>query len=319
MPNVNGLLNSTVLDLGIGLIFVYLLLAIVCTAINEWFSGALGLRSSNLANAIRQLLDNQQGSGSAQSFLDQFYAHPLISGMMTPGNKHPAYLASRTFATAVMDLVANKQGTIAFSNLEEGINGLPPGDVKTALLALIQNADNSLQKAQKNIEQWFDDTMDRASGWYKSHSQKITIAIAVLLTVATNADTVKIARTLWQSPTVRATLVEKATSETASPQPVVEYPDKNAPLKPHRKVTKDELSKLQLVLGWSEEEWKASDEKAWLERVLGWILTIAAVSLGAPFWFGLLSKLVNIRDAGNKPKTSDEQDKSDKQATPKAA
>lgn len=306
-----GLLNSTILDVGIGLVFIYLLLAIICTTSNEWIVGWLGLRSKTLANAIRQLLDQQKGSGDpTRSFLEQFYSHPLISGMMTPGGAHPSYLPSRTFAAAVMDIATiRKPGVISFADLDAGIKDLPDGDVKTALSALIQNVPNDLNRAQKNIEQWFDDTMDRASGWYKRRTQLVTILIAVLLAAATNADTVKITRTLWKSPTLRVALVEKAKNRTESPQSAVEYNDKNNPLKPSIKPTKDELDALQVVLGWSDAEWRGSDGKAWLERVLGWILTIVAVSLGAPFWFDLLGKFMNMRNAGKKPETSDKQAK----------
>lgn len=314
-----GLLNSTILDVGIGLVFIYLLLAIICTTINEWIVGWLGLRSKTLANAIRQLLDQQKGSGDpTRSFLEQFYSHPLISGMMTPGNAHPSYLPSRTFAAAVMDIATiKKPSVISFADLDAGIKDLPDGDVKTALLALIQNVpndlnlaqqkNNDLNLAQKNIEQWFDDTMDRASGWYKRRIQFVTILIAVLLTATTNADTVKITRTLWKSPTLRATLVEKAKNRTESQQSAVEYNDKNNPLKPSIKPTKDELDTLQVVLGWSGEN--VCDWKSWPQRLLGWILTIVAVSLGAPFWFDLLGKFMNMRSAGKKPETSDKQAK----------
>lgn len=39
----------------------------------------------------------------------------------------------------------------------------------------------------------------------------------------------------------------------------------------------------------------------------GWILTAFALSLGAPFWFDLLSKLVSIKGAGSVPKTGSEE------------
>jgi hypothetical protein len=38
-----------------------------------------------------------------------------------------------------------------------------------------------------------------------------------------------------------------------------------------------------------------------LSKLAGWIITAAAVSQGAPFWFDLLQKLVNMRLAGKKP------------------
>jgi hypothetical protein len=37
---------------------------------------------------------------------------------------------------------------------------------------------------------------------------------------------------------------------------------------------------------------------------LGWLLTFAAVALGAPFWFQVLSTFINVRSAGPKPPTT---------------
>lgn len=311
-----GLLNSTVLDWAIGIVFVYLLLAIICTTVNEWIAGIGALRAKTLAKGIGQLLDNQQASDAA-SFLEEFYKHPLISGMLKPGktgtDAHPSYLPSRTFATAVMDLATKGiQGSIKFSDLEDGAKKLPDGDVKRALLSLLQNANGDLDRAQKNIEQWFDDSMERVSGWYKRHTQVITVCVAMALTILTNADTMRIARILWTNATVRAVIVQagqnksetrkEADAQTAS----VEYP-KNDPMHPvvKLKAQKDELDKLKLVLGWSGE--KLCDWKAWPSRLLGWILSIVAISLGAPFWFDTLNKLMNIRNAGKKPTNSDDQ------------
>jgi len=310
-----GLLNSTVLDWAIGIVFVYLLLAILCTTINEWIAGITALRAKTLAKGIEQLLDKQKGSDATLSFLQEFYQHPLVSSMMSPGKQpsqgHPSYLPSRTFATTVMDLATKgKPGSITFADLESGAKALPDGDVKTALLALLQNASGDLGRAQKNIEQWFDDTMERASGWYKRSTQIVTVCIAVVLTVVTNADTMRIGHMLWINGTLRATLVEKAKNRTETGKEAagstvsVQYPDKNS-LKPVFKPSQDELKALKPLLGWTAED-RQNDWKQWLSRLLGWILSIAAISLGSPFWFDTLIRLMNIRSAGKKPEKSDD-------------
>jgi hypothetical protein len=310
-----GLFNSTVLDWIIGIVCVYLLLAIICTTINEWFATATAIRSKTLAKAIGQLLDGQPSADPAKSFLQQFYSHPLITGNMRPDKAgaaaHPMYMEARQFATTVMDLATpGHQGSISFSDLEGGVKDLPDGDVKKALLALIQNADGRLNVAQKNIEQWFDDTMERASGWYKHKTQIITVMVAAFLTITTNADTVRIGRILWTNGTIRSMMVETAkartanstNSTTAANSTQVSYPDKNKPLNPAHAASKDELDKLHQLLGWSGEN--LTDPYAWASRILGWLLTTAAISLGAPFWFDLLNKFMNVRNAGKKPESS---------------
>ena len=36
-------------------------------------------------------------------------------------------------------------------------------------------------------------------------------------------------------------------------------------------------------------------------KILGWVLSIIAALFGAPFWFDLLKKTLNLRSAGQKP------------------
>lgn len=314
-----GLLNSTVLDWAIGIIFVYLLLAVVCTTINEWIAGITSVRAKTLEKGIAQLLDKQPGSGNGKTFLDDFYDHPLISGMVTPGKSrsdgHPSYLPSRTFATVLMDLATKGiQGSITFDQLQNGAKALPSGDVQRALLALIQNASGDLTRAQQNIEQWFDDSMQRVSGWYKRRTQVVTIAIATILTLCTNADTIRFGHMLWVNPTLRSAMVEQAkqrtdTGKEAGRAEVVEY--KKGSITPEHKGIpdiSDQMKPLKPLLGWSREDVSDLSEPSKLYlHLLGWILSIVAISLGAPFWFDTLNKLMNIRNAGKKPEPSDNQ------------
>jgi hypothetical protein len=39
-------------------------------------------------------------------------------------------------------------------------------------------------------------------------------------------------------------------------------------------------------------------------NLLGWLLTIAALTMGAPFWFDALSKVIGLRATGLKPKST---------------
>lgn len=43
------------------------------------------------------------------------------------------------------------------------------------------------------------------------------------------------------------------------------------------------------------------------KMLLGWMLSGIAIAMGAPFWFDLLSKIVNVRNTGSKPKQPPEQ------------
>jgi hypothetical protein len=306
---MNGILGSAVLEVAIGMALLYLLLALFCTTVNEWIDGIFGMRSSMLKKAIGQLLANQAGTprpaaqaaaagagaapaaapAPAPDFVTQFYEHPIVAKMMGESGRHFSYLPARSFATAVMDLVTpGTQGRIQIADLENGIKSLPDGSVKRALLAAIQNAGDNLAVAQKNIEGWFDDTMARVSGWYKRFTQKCTIVMALLFAIAINADTLHIARTLWMDPTLRAQLVEQAKARAAQPSPTGSSTLPSA-----------EEKTLAAFVGWSAD--LPGDTASWFQRIMGWLLTAIAVSLGAPFWFDTLNRVMNLRNAGKSP------------------
>jgi hypothetical protein len=99
----SGLLGSTALEIAIGLSFVYLLLALLCTTFNEWIAALFKTRAKLLSEGIRQLLDNQPHGNN--TFLNAFYQHPLIRGLMR-GDAHPSYLPARQFAAVILDFLA---------------------------------------------------------------------------------------------------------------------------------------------------------------------------------------------------------------------
>jgi hypothetical protein len=324
---MNGLFGSTILDVAIGLIFVYLLLAIICTSLNEWIAGVFGLRAKTLELGIRQLLDRQPkparpgdpatASTDKDWLIAEFYRHPLVTGMKK-GDEHPSYIPARTFATTLMDIVSGPEAQLTFDSLQAGITDLPPGDVKTALASLLRTAGNTLPEAQKSIETWFDDSMDRVSGWYKRKIQLNTAIIALLLAFVTNADTLRIATMLWHNPELRAEGVklaeQRAEASKNAPEPeaanapTVEttYPDTSDPLNPKMQtVTQAERGFLTNLLGWESapdfKNMESGKTKVLLLMVLGWVLTGIAVSLGAPFWFDILNKFINIRGSGKAP------------------
>jgi hypothetical protein len=56
----------------------------------------------------------------------------------------------------------------------------------------------------------------------------------------------------------------------------------------------------------AKQYWQcAHKQKIKVLQILGWLLTAAALSLGAPFWFDLLNQIINLRGAGAKPKRAD--------------
>jgi hypothetical protein len=72
----------------------------------------------------------------------------------------------------------------------------------------------------------------------------------------------------------------------------------------------DNLQQLQLPLGWapktatSDPRRIPSQRGEWIAKVVGLLITAAALTFGAPFWFDLLKKIVSLRSSGSPPAAS---------------
>src|SRR5208283_5832925 len=110
-----GLFGSTLLDVVIGLFFIYLLLSLVCSAINEFVARVLKLRAGTLDQGLGQLL--------GKSLSSEVVNHGLIAGISNNsrknGKKAPSYIPTQLFSQALFDVLSrsapNAGGTPPFT------------------------------------------------------------------------------------------------------------------------------------------------------------------------------------------------------------
>jgi hypothetical protein len=197
--------------------------------------------------------------------------------------------------------------------------------------AYAEKGENVLAVTRTNAETWFNDTMDRLTGWYKLRSQMIGAVLGVAFAIALNVDTVAIATTLWREPAVRQALAAQAEK--------FKLPDETEATDPATAIKefRAQFEGLRLPIGWVPLEldpgqyctwrwWYPADrytwglpigEKCWapldtpegiprdggyvLPKLLGVLISGVAASLGAPFWFDILKKLTNVRLEGKNP------------------
>src|SRR4051812_32756101 len=87
--------GSRILEVAIGILCVFLLVSIICTAVREGLDGWLKTRAAFLEMGIRELLHDRDAVGLARTF----YTHPLISGLYSgtfrprDATAHPSALA----------------------------------------------------------------------------------------------------------------------------------------------------------------------------------------------------------------------------------
>ena len=59
-------------------------------------------------------------------------------------------------------------------------------------------------------------------------------------------------------------------------------------------------------IGWTmDRSALPADLGQWTIKIAGLLITALAASMGAPFWFDLVNKLVNLRSAGKVPPKSE--------------
>ncbi|HQT92302.1 MAG TPA: hypothetical protein PL001_09790 [Candidatus Kryptobacter bacterium] len=183
------------------------------------------------------------------------------------------------------------------------------------LQSFLDDAGNDVAKFRALLQQWFDAMMERTSGWYKRQTQWITLIIGISIAAAFNASTFGIAGRLMKDNNARQELAQMASSYLQS-HPQLQAGASTA-VRPDSATAIDSLvsytanlyktdikqSNQLLGLGWSgDAAANHMDRDHWLMNLLGWVVTALAISLGSPFWFDLLGKLVQLRGTGPKPK-----------------
>jgi hypothetical protein len=297
--------GSTVLEVATGLALVYLTFSLFCSALSEWVARALRLRARTLRPGINALLQDPAGAGLAKALHD----HPLISGLNQESgwrwvnrlqrfSDYPAYIPSRTFASAIMDLAVDVPALKPDGSPQDAAAIKSSVDVKAhqMLASIIRGAETDATAVRQRLEDWFDDSMERLSGWYKRRTQLVLVAIAAILVVGLDIDTIRIAEQLQRDGTFRAALVKQADA-------LVQQHAGSTPDSTFRKHLAD-LEGAKLPIGWPHGcnllprgegcgvSWSV---------LVGLVLSVIALSLGAPFWFDALNKLVNLRQTGVPP------------------
>lgn len=427
--NSDGMFNNVVLDVVIGLVFIYLLYSLLATILQELIATNLSFRSKILEKAILRMLEDGKTTGK-NTFLDRlsgifnlfsrsnllmdkkvaawFYAHPLIK-YLGEDNYHskPSYITSQNFSKVLIDLLqglenntTNRVQQISDSiqngiiyhlpidmevdknnpainalrsqlpaNIQEGVvkNVTEINkDTKLFLQSLWLESGADITIFRQKLETWFDDTMERATGWFKRYTRLVLFSIGLILAIGFNVDTISIAKKLAHDPKLREQVIQGAgvfleknkqlgerlnesqkTGDAQNEQYIRiegEYNAINAKDSAAKKAKLEELllakttyqNQTKMVdsmkkdyafisqktnalmdsaqnmistdisninkmmgLGWDQGFPHYAKGQDWT-RIFGWLITALAISLGAPFWFDMLNKLMKVRGSGSK-------------------
>lgn len=287
------MLGSAILETAIGLVFIYLVLSIIGTAIVEAYSGLTNCRGAYLRKWIRRTLGKQT---------DSFYNSPLIASLSKPSLfkclEHPSYIPGETFAQALVYLLADGHTTDVnkVSNAAEALDA----DVSKIIPILAGRSRGNFDDFLSEVNNWYTGCQNVVTGWFKITSVRILLITGILMATICNIDTIQIVNSLYRQTELRQSIAAKA-------------------VKPDDMDATNDLKSLEQsgLIGWGDQGFhgywyqtaaknKSTDDPRPHPPVkaAGFLLTALAMSLGAPYWFEFLNKMNNaIRATGLKPES----------------
>jgi hypothetical protein len=327
--------SSTIFDVVFGLVSVFLAVSLFTSAVTEGLSTLVRLRARTLLSGVKQLLNDQQFEGLALSLYNHALVNPLSAGNTAPGkipSIKPSYIEPDQFALAFVDILKQAGDTAAKAEAAAAAGGTaPPADgaatpadevaslklsietaikkignqqIRATLTALYRKAGKDVDAFRDEIAAWFDAAMDRLSGVYSRYVKAISFVVALVLAGLLNADAIHVADTLWERPALAERLAKLDL-------PIV---DKTHPETEATQLLK-QIEGVAPLLGWNgfgNDERRHGLGIAFM--ILGWVVVAGAALFGAPFWFDVLQRFVQLRGTGPSP-----DENADDQAAKRAA
>ena len=301
----------------------------VATAVNAVprLADALPALAAQLANPDIAKFTPRQVAALVSSFagVTNLQAHPLIAGKLVA---LPSYVPARDFATALLGVLKDGSGGTAFATVTGAIDKLPDGDLKTILRGFVSAGADDIDKLRTRIESWFDDAMERVGGIYKRSTQYVMLALGLGIAVVFNVDSVHMAQALWNQPALSQMIADEASAYSSANKAgctAASQPNACGNIAAWTALLGQQQLPIGRVPGGGFFNWPPSPTVPvqaappsppagaappdnaqgychWVVMtIVGWFITAVAISLGAQFWFGLLTEVAGLRFSGPKP------------------
>ena len=175
------------LDTLIGLVVILLTVSLVIMILNQIIVALLNLRGRNLKNGVMLLLEtsDEELKEYAEKITQAALSHPLISD-----RRGKSGIMSLTSTIRPEELIAIL-GKIADSGEEEWQKKLK----------------KHLAGITENIENWFDNIMDRAAQSFVGQTRIWTVIFSVIIAFTLHLDAIRIFEQISNDPELRASLV----------------------------------------------------------------------------------------------------------------
>ena len=236
------------------MIFIFFLYSLLASILQEMIARAFGLRGRMLQKGVRRMLedDNKYSTytlinagieifygvarffnpnyKSNNNFTKAFFSYPSIKYLAESSwNSKPAYLEAANFSKTIVYLLRGEayDGTIPqmnlirdalftaqqFKTIDEVSKNIDSETLKQ-MQKLFIDSHNDIDRFNNYLQNWFNETMDRTSGWYIRQNRILLLIVGFLIAVTFNVDTIALYKLLANDKSARENLVELAVNSS---------------------------------------------------------------------------------------------------------
>lgn len=245
------MLTLPLVEVAISLSLLYLFFSQVVLSVFEWLAGRLNLRGRYLRRYLNEALNSGTDKNWAELMyrhpsvdmmaqkanrtpayvpssvfvkaivdlvIDEVRTHEFVprldeQGQPVPGGERVYQLRNLTGPGGI-ELTPLQQ-------LKAGVARLAEGDFKALLRTLLFNAEGCqaaddakvFEQFLHGLAVWYDDYMERVSGWYKRHIRPFLFIVGLVIAVVCNLDSLRVSSYLWRHTAARQRIVAFAETQ----------------------------------------------------------------------------------------------------------
>jgi hypothetical protein len=295
-----------ILEVVIGLIFVYYILGSIISLITQWINEFFETRGNSLERYLVKIVGDKK-IGDFISLPQMQALRPIryknmfsVFGAITEPKKIEK-IPVATLVDSYFDLAgltANQELTLL--ELADLVDKLPDSDGKRAFITWINQGVTSIEDLRKRTTAYFTGILEQAAATFRANARSFVIIMSIGVTILFGTDSIQLAKALWTNAELRALAVAKAEAAAAQGNSSASLDELIR-----------ELSDLTIKIGWWNTEHPAAGAAVtdWVLfialKVVGLGLTAIAVSQGSSFWYDLLKKISSPTTSTSSSKSSD--------------
>lgn len=315
------------LDAFIGIVTIYFTLSLTVTAFSELIIQWCGLHAKSLCTLITNMTES--------SMCKKMLGHPRIEGLKVKTSRNPSRIPEDTFVYVLLDCYLDGEYLKHRNSpkqicelLRDKANLECTGDHRLAYLdeswkqqiySYWQQSNDNPNNFEQHLKTWFNDAGERCRDWFKRRIQTwVLLPVGFVVSVIINVNTIDMYRLLLEDPILREQQIAftKQIMESQNIEeinciiPGMNTINENSDAKSCKEIAREISIDMPPIVGWNEStplvkayEKSGSlnellEQSPWLviKNILGWLITAIALSLGSPFWFDVIKRLLKARD-----------------------